>query len=334
MGPGFFIFMWGISTEKISDGKIFRLKNIPVEKISAVKSLGLDNYQFFMYHLVYLLHSEKTKKHKQMMKTIAVINYKGGVGKTTISMYLSSALVRFFNKRILLIDIDPQANATETLLPLGVDVKRIGTMRDFLNPDSDRTLESCIIPSRINGIDLVPNDPDILLIDERIHGDENIMVKLAEAIRKFDSLERVSTYDFCFIDCPPYISHYALMALLASDYYIVPLEADDSFSLNGVEILSFKVKDIKEVNKKLRLLGYVINKLDLRTKLGQMMPQIIRRQLRDKLFNTMIRISADIKASIAVRTPLFDFKPRSRAVYNFRDLAEEFLQRIEKNKGW
>jgi cellulose biosynthesis protein BcsQ len=65
-----------------------------------------------------------------------------------------------------------------------------------------------------------------------------------------------------------------------------------------------------------------------------MMPQIIRRQLRDKLFNTMIRISADIKASIAVRTPLFDFKPRSRAVYNFRDLAEEFLQRIEKNKGW
>jgi len=56
--------MWGRLTEEISDGKIFRWKNIPVEKISAVKLLGLDNYQFFMYHLVYLLHSEKTKKHK------------------------------------------------------------------------------------------------------------------------------------------------------------------------------------------------------------------------------------------------------------------------------
>ena len=268
------------------------------------------------------------------MITVAIINYKGGVGKTTISMYLSSALARFYNKRVLLIDIDPQANATETLLPPGVDVKKIGTMKDFLNPDSDRGLDQCIIPSRVKNIDLVPNDPDILLIDDKIHGNSNLMVKLADAIGKFDSVEKVVNYDFCIIDCPPYISHYAMMALLASDYYIVPLEADDSFSLNGLEILSIKVKVIKNMNKRLRLLGYVINKLDLRTKLGQTMPEIIRRQLREKLFDTAIRISSDIKMSIAVRTPLFDFRPRSRAVYNFRDLASEFLKRVKKNRGW
>ena len=268
------------------------------------------------------------------MITVAIINYKGGVGKTTISMYLSSALARFYNKRVLLIDIDPQANATETLLPLGIDVKKIGTMKDFLNPDIDMGLDQCIIPSRVKNIDLVPNDPDILLIDDKIHGNSNLMVKLADAIGKFDSVEKVVNYDFCIIDCPPYISHYAMMALLASDYYIVPLEADDSFSLNGLEILSIKVKLIKNMNKRLRLLGYVINKLDLRTKLGQTMPEIIRRQLREKLFDTAIRISSDIKMSIAVRTPLFDFRPRSRAVYNFRDLASEFLKRVKKNRGW
>ncbi|MEO0199421.1 MAG: hypothetical protein ABIL91_07605, partial [candidate division WOR-3 bacterium] len=111
---------------------------------------------------------------------------------------------------------------------------------------------------------------------------------------------------------------------------IVPLEADDSFSLNGLEILSTKIKFVRESNPKLRLLGYIINKLDLRTKLGQTMPQIIRNQLKEKLFNTPIKISSDIKASIAVRTPLFDYKPRSKAVYNFRDLAKEFLERINK----
>jgi len=280
------------------------------------------------------LFVSKIKIHLREIITVAIINYKGGVGKTTISMYLSSALARFYNKRVLLIDIDPQANATETLLPPGVDVKKIGTMKDFLNPDSDRGLDQCIIPSRVKNIDLVPNDPDILLIDDKIHGNSNLMVKLADAIGKFDSVEKVVNYDFCIIDCPPYISHYAMMALLASDYYIVPLEADDSFSLNGLEILSIKVKVIKNMNKRLRLLGYVINKLDLRTKLGQTMPEIIRRQLREKLFDTAIRISSDIKMSIAVRTPLFDFRPRSRAVYNFRDLASEFLKRVKKNRGW
>ncbi len=264
------------------------------------------------------------------MKTVSIINYKGGVGKTTISMYLASALARFFNKKILLIDIDPQANTTETMLPPGVDIKKYGSMKEFLDPDRNEPIEKFIIPSRIKNVDLIGNDPDILLIDDKILGKKESMERLSTQLDKINKQARNSGYDFCIIDCPPYISQYALMALLASDYYIVPLEADDSFSLNGLEILSSKIKLIKNSNPRLKLLGYIINKLDLRTKLGQTMPQIIKNQLKDKLFTTAIKISSDIKASIAVRTPLFDYKPRSKAVYNFRDLAKEFLDRVNK----
>lgn len=270
-------------------------------------------------------------KSLTIMKIVSIINYKGGVGKTTISMYLASALAKFFGKKILLIDIDPQANTTETMLPPGVDLKKIGSMKEFLDPDSNEPLEKFIIPSRMKNIDLIGNDPDILLIDDKILQRHESLEKLSQHLNKINKqLKNEFNYDFCLIDCPPYISQYALMALLASDYYIVPLEADDSFSLNGLEILSTKIKFVRESNPKLRLLGYIINKLDLRTKLGQTMPQIIRNQLKEKLFNTPIKISSDIKASIAVRTPLFDYKPRSKAVYNFRDLAKEFLERINK----
>lgn len=247
------------------------------------------------------------------MKIIAVANQKGGIGKTTTALALATGLAKK-GKRTLLVDLDPQANATDTYR---AEIDGVGTAYDLLvNGDAD-----CIQHTELG--DIVAGDPNLKDASKLLDG-----VSAAYKLRK-GLASIVPNYDFIVLDTPPALSVLLTNALTAADTLIIPLTSD-RYGLHGLVQLNDTINDIREfTNPDLKVAGLLSVKHRKETTLAKAVDDSLPEYaalMGTKLFETKIRESIDARKAQAARQGLFDFAPQCNTAKDYEDFIEELLK--------
>ena len=258
-----------------------------------------------------------------MAKIISLVNQKGGVGKTTTSINLSAALGQL-GKRVLLIDMDPQSNATTgfglnsndfkndiyELITGKCEVKKAIKKTKFHNLS--------IIPATINlaGVDV--EFVKMMLEDKEFQ--QNMQLKL-----KLDEIR--DNYDYIIIDCQPSLGLGTMNALVASDSVIIPVQCE-FFALEGItQLLNSIIMVQSSMNPDLRIEGVLLTMLDGRTNIGLEVIEEIRKYFKDKVFNTIIPRLVRLVEAPSHGKPINEYDPTSRATEAYHNLAKEVISR-------
>lgn len=260
---------------------------------------------------------------------ISVVNNKGGVGKTTVTCNLGHALTRH-DKRVLVVDMDPQCNATSMLLSGNTNLRN--SLYEILDPEENVNAEDCIYPSEYKNLYCVPNIAETAGLEpDLIRQSPDSFIRLREKIRD----HATEHYDFTIIDCPPNMGTFVITSLYASDFVIVPNEVDSAFSLDGLIKAIGLIKDMrKSENPDLRFLRLLINKVDKRTTISKVAIQHIREIFgEDQYFNTTIPINTAFKQAEHLRQTILRCKASAPGAKAYRSLAKELLAILESTPG-
>lgn len=252
-------------------------------------------------------------------KVYAIANQKGGVGKTTTAVNLGAALATR-DQHVLLIDVDPQTNATSSL---GVDktTVRSSIYEVIIN---ERPLEDIILPTSQPGLDLAPSAPDLAGAEVELVALINRERRLRRAI---ESLR--PGYDIIFIDCPPSLGLLTVNALAAADGVIVPVQCE-YLPLEGLTLLMRTIELVRRhLNSDLELTGLVMTMHDARTNLAQQVVEEVRRHFPQHCFNTIIPRSVRLSEAPSYGETILTYAPSSTGAVAYRMLAEEMLRRIQ-----
>lgn len=252
------------------------------------------------------------------MRTLAIANHKGGVGKTTVAYHLAGALRDQGFARGLVIDADDQANLTRALLPLEDCMKLERTTRDVLTKDDE---ELPILPSLIEGVDVVPSRLDFVPID-RIVQDPDAQYRLSEALARVRA-----RYDFCLIDCPPSVGIATRAALVASDAVLVVL-APDEFSAVGIHAISELVAQVKKRAKPdLAIAGYLLNRVDPRRRNDRDLEFALAATegVKSRFLATRLSQSIRYVETMAERTPITSAPSGGKHAQEVRALVKELF---------
>lgn len=252
-----------------------------------------------------------------MPRILAIANRKGGVGKTTTTVNVATAMAAT-GKKVLVVDLDPQGNASTSM---GVDKK--GSMPSTYDVLIGNTkLSQAVVWTEIPNFSLIPSSPDLTGAEIELVDVENREFRLKQALSK----EAVN-YDYILIDCPPSLSLVTINALVAADAVIVPLQCE-FLALEGVTDLIRNINQIKKrFNPSLALHGVVLTMYDKRNNLSQMVEDDVRSFFGKKVYNTVIPRNVRISEAPSHGKPvlLYDFKcPGSQA---YISLAGEVLRR-------
>lgn len=250
------------------------------------------------------------------MKIIAIANQKGGVGKTATSVNLSAGLASKGYKT-LLIDLDSQRNATNTLLP---SEQITTTLADVLVGDERQPLEDAIYETPIDNLDLVPSHIRLAKIER--------FIELEEQFRLKDGINTLADYDIVILDCPPTLGMTLTQALLASDFVIVPI-AGDYYSHEGVIDLNESLQKARRGNTNLKILGYLMTRYDARMRVAKDSLQLMREKYKDLAFQTVIRELAAIKTAPAMRLTVYEFDPSGDGAADYSAFTEEVVDRLK-----
>jgi len=247
-----------------------------------------------------------------------VTNQKGGVGKTTTAVNLS-ALVAEAGKRVLLIDIDPQGNATSGLGKADADSNTVYEVLLDAAPAKD-----AIVETGYGSLDLMPTS--IELAGAEI---ELVSVENREQLLK-NALEGVKAdYDYIFIDCPPSLSLLTLNALVAADSVLIPIQCE-YYALEGVGQLVNTIKLMRmKMNPDLQIEGILLTMYDARTNLCAQVVQEVRNHFRDEAFDTMIPRNVRLSEAPSYGMPIHLYDARCTGAQAYRDLAAELIERNE-----
>ena len=251
-----------------------------------------------------------------MSVVIGVVNQKGGVGKTTTSINIAAGLGTL-GKKILLIDFDPQGNATTGL---GLEKEQIeDTVYELLLGDC--TLEDCLMRDVQENLDVLPSDSnlagaEIELLD--VENKESVLNGYLETIR--------DQYDFIIIDCPPSLGMITLNALCAADGVLIPIQCE-YFALEGVSALMGTIQKVQKMNRHLAIEGVVLTMLDARTNLGVQVAQEVRKVFKNKVYQTVIPRNVRLGEAPSHGLPISLYDPRSLGAQSYQQLAKEFLAR-------
>ncbi len=248
-----------------------------------------------------------------MGKIISLLNHKGGVGKTTSAINIGSGLVEL-GKKVLLIDLDPQANLT---LSLGIPRQRY-TIYEAVRGESE------LIPYEVKpNLEVVSSTLDLSgaemeLINEA--GREFILRELFEPV--------VEEYDFIIIDCPPSLGLLTLNALTCSDYVYIPLQTE-FLALQGLAKIKQVIDKVRfRLNKRLQIGGVLATMYDSRKILNRDVVQTIRKYFGEKVFNTLIRDNVALAEAPAQRKDIFEYSKRSNGAKDYLSLSKEILERV------
>ncbi|WP_158752343.1 ParA family protein [Acidobacterium sp. S8] len=260
-----------------------------------------------------------------MSKILAVVNQKGGVGKTTTTINLTAALA-LEGLKTLLIDCDPQANSTGGY-GFPRDDERKSTYDILLG---EATVAETILSTEIETLKLIPSSKNLIGANVELIQNENRAQRLKEALAS----ER-ENYDFIVLDCPPALDLLTLNALVASDTLLVPMQAE-YFALEGISELMHTLDRVREsFNPKLEIEGVLLTMYDDRTNLAQQVTENLREYFKDKLLKTAIPRNVRLAEAPSYGKPVILYDPRSRGAEAYTELAEELLQRnkIESPKA-
>ena len=250
-----------------------------------------------------------------MGKVISIANQKGGVGKTTTSVNLGACLA-YIGKKVLLVDIDPQGNATSGVGVEKADVEQC--IYDVLIDDVE--VASVIKPTKVENLDVIP--ATIQLAGAEIE----LVPTISREVRLKRALEEVSDqYDYIIIDCPPSLGLLTLNSLTASDAVLIPVQCE-YYALEGLSQLLNTVRLVqKHLNQELKIEGVLLTMLDARTNLGIQVIDEVKKYFQDKVYKTIIPRTVRLSEAPSHGEPIIIYDPKSRGADVYIDLAKEVV---------
>lgn len=257
------------------------------------------------------------------MKILAVANQKGGVGKTTTAVNLSAALAEA-GKRVLLVDLDPQGNATSAI---GADADNPPTLYGPLTGIAD--ISACLTPTRLENLHLVAANLDLAGLEIEVARMED---HLGQIRRTLQPLRDSAAFDFAILDCPPSLGILMSNALVAADQLLVPVQCE-YYALEGLGKLMFVMDRLRDsgANPSLSLSGLVMTMFDARTNLAAAVVSDVRSHFQEVLYDTLIPRSVRLSEAPSFGRTILEHDPTGPGARAYRQLADEFLRRHEAN---
>jgi len=261
---------------------------------------------------------------------ISVCNHKGGVGKTTTVINLADGLARL-GKNVLVLDIDPQANASHTLSKESPYASQF-TMYNVLM-DKAKTLSTSYQDTRNERLKIIPGHISLAGAEHELRSSAIIGAMALQ--RKIQIDPGVDDFDYMLIDCPPSLGLLTVNALIASDYYIIPVEANSIYALHGIKYLQEIVEEIQDqANETLSRLGVLVTMFDHRTKISNALQIEIKRHFGEaSVFDAPIHRNTSIEQAALNRQSIFEYAPRAAGSRDYLLIAKEVINRAEAGRA-
>ena len=252
-----------------------------------------------------------------MGKVIAIANQKGGVGKTTTSVNLASALA-VLEKKVLLIDADPQANATSGL-GINVDEQKKGTYELL---EHTATVEEATVQTSVPHLDLIRSHIDLVAIEIELVDKNQREFMLKKAL-----VNVIDNYDFILIDCAPSLGLITLNALTAANAVIIPIQCE-YFALEGLGKLLNTIKSVQKIhNKELDIEGLLLTMYDARLRLSNQVVEEVKKHFGTMVFKTIIQRNIRLSEAPSYGENIIEYDATSKGAKNYLSLAEEVLKK-------
>jgi chromosome partitioning protein len=253
-------------------------------------------------------------------KTVSILNQKGGVGKTTTAVNLGAYLAKA-GRKVLLVDLDPQGNATSGL---GIDKQSLNeTLYDALF--NHQTAPSILQDTTISGLQILPSNANLAGAEVQLVSSLQRELQLRQMLSQFN-------HDIILIDCPPSLGLLTINALSASDYVMIPVQTE-YYALEGLGQLLSVIQRVKEaINPRLEILGVLLTMFDSRTSLSDQVMAEVKKHFADKVFTTVIPRNVKLAEAPSFGQPISEHDKWSKGARAYKALCKEFIERIEGTK--
>ena len=252
---------------------------------------------------------------------IAVANQKGGVGKTTTAINLATALAAV-GRRVLLMDLDPQGNAS-TGLGISPNDRKTTTF-DLLVEGAQ--ISSVVKPSSVPGLDIAPGNADLSSVDLELVNDQGRATRLRTALS--EQSDAAGRYDYILIDCPPSLNLLTINAMVAADSVLVPLQCE-FFALEGLSQLMMSIREVRgTLNPDLKIQGVVLTMYDGRNNLSKQVEEDVRDNLGKLVYDTIIPRNIRLSEAPSYAMPALIYDHKSAGSIAYQKLAAELLRRM------
>ena len=250
-----------------------------------------------------------------MGKIVSVANQKGGVGKTTTSINLSTLLAKK-EKKVLLIDADPQGNATSGL---GIEKEQQFSVYDVLIEDIE--VENTLQTTQVKNLDLCPSNINLAGAEVQLVGAENREFRLKSKLENIKD-----DYDYIIIDCPPSLGLVTLNAFTASDSVLIPIQCE-YYALEGLGQLLNTIELVKtHMNKDLKVEGALLTMYDARTNLSNQVVNEVKKYFGDRVYKNVIPRNVRLSEAPSYGMPISLYDPRSKGAKAYEKFAKEFIK--------